>query len=121
MSSSEKERIVWQNIGELHDSSHPWGEWYYTDERNVIHGPYESEEEATEAMQLHGFEGGIPMEIDKDNPQSLPQSYWKALARFALNNMTNEERLELIKECCPICGKHDPNGEHIECGCWDDE
>lgn len=56
MSSAEKDRSVWQNAGEDFDPSDPADWWYYTDEHNCTHGPYETEAEATERMQLHGLE-----------------------------------------------------------------
>ena len=48
MSSSVKDREVWHDFGDR--------TWWYTDENNVTHGPYESMDEAIEAMQLHGLE-----------------------------------------------------------------
>lgn len=56
MSSSVKDRSVWQNTGENYNPSDPAGVWFYTDEHNCTHGPYETEAEATERMWMHGLE-----------------------------------------------------------------
>lgn len=57
MSSIEKERSVWQNSGENYDGDEASKNlWFYTSEHNFTYGPYETEAEATERMQLHGIE-----------------------------------------------------------------
>ncbi len=56
MSSAEKDRTVWQNVDEWYDKDSPHGVWFYTDEYNCTHGPYDTEAEATERMRLHGLE-----------------------------------------------------------------